>query len=178
MQHDNPYSAPAAPVDDAPQTRLPIRTAGRWRRWFNWLVDSFAMAVIWGLLAGASELTGVGGWWVWRDDLPFWMDYLLGIPVSLLYYTAMEGAFGVTLGKLCTGTCVVDEDGRRIGFGQALLRSLCREIPFNAFSLLMSDDRVIRGWHDSLARTYVVLRRPMAAQDMAQDTAPVASAQA
>lgn len=71
--------------------------------------------------------------------------------MSLLYYTVLEGVFGITLGKRCTGTCVVDGQGRRIGFRRAFLRSVCRQIPFDAFSFLTSDDRVIRGWHDSLA---------------------------
>ena len=70
--------------------------------------------------------------------------------------------FGITVGKLCTGTRVVDENGHAIGFRRALLRSLCRLIPFDAFSVLMSDDQTIRGWHDSLPRTYVVLRKAQA----------------
>jgi uncharacterized RDD family membrane protein YckC len=107
----------------------------------------------------------------WMDGLNRRQGHLLGIPMSLLYCTLMEGAFGVTVGKLCTGTRVVGEGGRRIGFR----RSLCREIPFNAFSALMSDDHLIRAWHDSLTRTYVVLRR---APSVAEPSEPVATTEA
>lgn len=161
---DNPYRAPQARVasDDTP---VPIRAAGRWRRFFNYLVDAAALSLIWALVYLTGGFFGMEEALAWMDGLNRWQDYLLAIPVSLLYYSLMEGAFGVTVGKLCTGTCVVGEDGRRIGFRRALLRSLCREIPFNAFSVLMSDDHLIRAWHDSLTRTYVVLRRVPAVAD-------------
>src|SRR4030095_15624424 len=95
------------------------------------------LALIWMLVYLTGPFLGMEEALAWMDGLNRWQDYLLGIPMSLLYYSLMEGVFGVTVGKLCTGTCVVDEGGRRIGFPRALLRSLCREIPFNAFSVLM-----------------------------------------
>lgn len=77
----------------------------------------------------------------------------IGLGVLVGYYTVMEGVFGVTIGKLITRTKVVTEDGSKPGFGMALGRSLCRMIPFEAFSFL---GRESRGWHDSITKSYVV----------------------
>jgi len=51
------------------------------------------------------------------------------------------------------GTIVVDERGNKISFGKAALRSLCRIIPFEAFSFLGEEGR---GWHDTITNTYVI----------------------
>lgn len=174
MHDHNPYSAPHARVE-SDDTPFPIRAAGRWRRFFNYLIDAATLILIWALVYLIGPFFGMEEALAWMDALNQWQSHLLGIPMSLLYYTLMEGTFGVTVGKLCTGTCVADEGGRRIGFRRALLRSLCREIPFNAFSMLMSDDHLIRAWHDSLARTYVVLRR---ASSVAHPGEPVAATEA
>ena len=79
--------------------------------------------------------------------------------VCIVYYAAFEAMFGVSVGKLVTGTRVVDASGRAPTAVQALVRSLCRFIPFEALSLAFSEDDRARGWHDSLARTFVVRRR-------------------
>jgi uncharacterized RDD family membrane protein YckC len=73
-----------------------------------------------------------------------------------IYYILMEGIFGRTLGKLITGTVVVDGFGNKPSFGKIIGRSFARLIPFEAFSFLGSTGR---GWHDSLTDTYVVKSR-------------------
>lgn len=55
--------------------------------------------------------------------------------------------------NLLLKTKVINEAGEAPDFKEALLRSLCRLIPFDAFSFLGSDGR---GWHDSITNTYVV----------------------
>lgn len=65
----------------------------------------------------------------------------------------MEGLYGASIGKLATGTRVVNAQGGR----PALRQIVARWIPFEPFSVLFSNDR--RGWHDSLAKTWVV-RKP------------------
>jgi len=103
-------------------------------------------------------LTGNEAAIAWLQNINRITDFLITWVLLVSYYTLMEGTFGFTLGKLITNTRVVDEYGRSPTFWKAFLRSLCRLIPFNAFSLLMSDDETRRGWHDSIPRAYVVNR--------------------
>lgn len=82
------------------------------------------------------------------DTLTQWMATIV---IGTAYYTLMEGATGGrTLGKLITGAIAVKEDGSRIGFKEALLRSLVRFVPFEPLSAFG------RPWHDSWTRTLVV----------------------
>jgi len=159
MDARNPYAAPQTAVGADGTHQLPIHHAGRWRRFFNWSIDKLA-------IIGAGAVVGVVIALVGSDDMVAyvqgmngWQEYFFGLPIYVAYYVLMEGLFGTTLGKLCTGTRVVDERGQPITFRHALLRSLCRLIPFDALSVLMSDDNAVRGWHDSIPGTHVVLRR-------------------
>ncbi len=86
-------------------------------------------------------------------------EYAFGILVMLLYYTPLEALFGCTLGKLVTGTRVVNERGGKPSWGQALGRSFARLIPFEALSVLVASEGQVRGWHDALPRTWVVRKR-------------------
>ncbi len=80
------------------------------------------------------------------------MDYVFGMIIGMIYYTLFEIITGRTLGKLITGTKVVDEEGNTPDATRILLRSLCRYIPFDAFSFLGDGP----GWHDTLSKTRVV----------------------
>jgi uncharacterized RDD family membrane protein YckC len=164
MQDDNPYAAPdAAIADQTPQERQPIEAAGRWRRFFNWAIDRtctsllvFAGMVAYALwLAAHDDEAGLAA----MEAMEFMTEWLIGISAMLLYYIAMEGLFGFTIGKLVTGTRVVDEQGGRPSFGRIVGRTFARLIPFEPFSILFCEDDKVRGWHDSLAGTWVVRRR-------------------
>lgn len=157
MDEQNPYSASTTAIDVAPQ-RLDIESTTKVRRFFNWLIDKVVFYLIW-IAIGAVSIT-IGGDPViaWFDNIHWSVDYALSYLTLIVYYTFMEGAFGFTIGKLITDTRVVDEYGRPPTFGRAFLRSLCRLIPFEGFSLLMSEDNDRRGWHDSMPRTYVIDR--------------------
>jgi uncharacterized RDD family membrane protein YckC len=73
----------------------------------------------------------------------------------ILYYTICEKAFnGYTLGKIITGTKAVRIDGLPLTFKDALLRSLSRIVPFEAFSGLGD-----KPWHDSWTKTTVIKTR-------------------
>jgi uncharacterized RDD family membrane protein YckC len=69
---------------------------------------------------------------------------------------ATESRFGRTLGKLITSTKVIAQDVVKPGFGRAMVRTLCRFIPFEPFSFFGAERR---GWHDSIAKTWVVKSR-------------------
>jgi uncharacterized RDD family membrane protein YckC len=48
---------------------------------------------------------------------------LLGL-AAIAYFPALEALFGQTVGKRLVGTCVVRDDGSRIGWGAAIIRRL------------------------------------------------------
>lgn len=154
---DNPYRASGAALERA-LPRLDIDSAPKVRRFFNWLIDRIVIMAIAVLLGIVVALTGNQAAIEWLENVDRITDILVTWLLLVSYYTLMEGLFGFTVGKLITNTRVVDEFGRAPTVRKALLRSLCRLIPFNAFSLLMSDDETRRGWHDSIPKTYVVNR--------------------
>ncbi len=84
----------------------------------------------------------------------FLLSYAVGIFNYLFYYTICEKAFkGYTLGKLISGTRAIREDGNELSFKDALLRSLCRLVPFEVFSGFATP------WHDSWTNTTVIQAR-------------------
>ena len=70
------------------------------------------------------------------------------------YYILLEFFLGKTLGKFLTKTRVVNEEGEKIDFRQAVIRFLCRWIPFEFLSLGLGVDA--KAWHDTLSKTHVI----------------------
>jgi len=67
-------------------------------------------------------------------------------------YTFSEGASrGRSVGKLVTRTKVVKEDESEISWKDALIRSLCQLVPFEAFSAFDGYP-----WHDRWSHTKVI----------------------
>lgn len=157
MDEHNPYSASTAAISDAPEL-LDIESTTKVRRFFNWLIDKILLYALWAVGGGVAIAIYGEPVEIWFEELHWSLDYALSYLTVVVYYTFMEGAFGFTIGKLITQTRVVDQYGRQPTFWRAFLRSLARIIPFEPFSLLMSDDENRRGWHDSLAKTYVIDR--------------------
>ncbi|MBL8257839.1 MAG: RDD family protein [Pseudoxanthomonas mexicana] len=160
---DNPYESPCSVVDDRAGETVVLMPATKLRRFVHWMIDRI---IVVGIIFLAMIVAGiVGGDEVldWAERMTWWQDQLIGAAVMIVYYTLMESTTGTTIGKLLARTRVVDESGRRISFNQALLRSLSRVVPFEAFSILFADDEDPRGWHDRWPRTRVVLRRRPAA---------------
>ena len=130
-------------------TEVPV-PASAGLRFANLLVDyavQFGIAFV--IAYGVVEVWGEAGYY-WLMSIP---DIVFGLGIAVTYYLVLEWAFGRTIGKLLTGTRAVTATGERLGFGKALGRTLCRFIPFEAFSFLGMQ---ARGWHDSIPNTYVV----------------------
>jgi uncharacterized RDD family membrane protein YckC len=129
-------------------------SASTGQRFVNWLIDSivfYILCLILGVVLGAvlvttgahlePESTG------WKFGL-----YVVAYSVYLLYYLAFEGlSKGRTVGKWCTRTRVVNEDGTEINARTAFLRSLSRLVPFEAFSGFGGYP-----WHDRWTKTRVI----------------------
>lgn len=153
----NPYASPASTLSlDDVQPSLEfgeaprVRPAGKGFRFANFIIDTIINTVI---FYGAAVVIAM----VWEQQgLEFLEDIrgtLLSFFLSFAYYAFFEATTSRTIGKMITGTKVVNEKGEQPALGQVLGRSLCRFIPFEAFSFL---GQTGRGWHDSLARTYVI----------------------
>lgn len=83
-----------------------------------------------------------------------WLARLIYLLFYGMYMGLIETIFkGRSLGKLITGTVAVYNDGSRISGQTALLRGLCRAVPFNAFSGL---GEFCNPWHDRWSKTFVV----------------------
>jgi uncharacterized RDD family membrane protein YckC len=76
-----------------------------------------------------------------------WYVYLF------LYYFIQEYFFNRTFAKALTGTQVITESGNKPGAVAVAIRTLCRAIPFNEFSIFFNNKRT---WHDSISKTVVV----------------------
>lgn len=88
--------------------------------------------------------------------VPFYTLYglLWFMGLWLLYYFITEIIFQRTIGKLITGTMVIDFDGNRPSFVKMLLRTFARVLPFG---LILFDERVLaKTLHDRISKTCVV----------------------
>jgi uncharacterized RDD family membrane protein YckC len=148
----NPYEAPQTEDSQAAAisgTRQPLASSGK--RLGNLVIDRIAAyGVGYGVgillarfLPLETQLLIVeNGIW----------DYVLSGVISLLYFFLMELYTGRTLGKLITGTKVLNSKHERASAAQLLGRSLMRFIPLEPLSILASSGL----WHDSASRTIVV----------------------
>lgn len=146
----NPYQAPEAPVYVATESRSRQLVSG-WRRLGTYLIDLICFYVVFFVIVLAAIFIFGDG--TWLDILDGIAGNFIGIGFYLLYYIGFESVFARTPGKFVLGTIVVDEKGNKPSIGQFVGRSFGRLIPFEAFSCFGSQTR---GWHDSLANTYVV----------------------
>lgn len=123
----------------------------------NYVIDYLIQIVLFFFVALAISIVGVitknNLLVFWVSTLTLFQQYFFGLIIMLLYYNFFEIVFGITIGKLITGTVVVDENGEKPTSQSILTRTLCRAIPFEALSFL---GVVSHGWHDTLSTTYVV----------------------
>lgn len=128
-------------------------------RFLNYILDLVAFVIIFFLFCIALGIfIGLIGETNWISEMGELGWNLIVFTLFILYYTLLEGFFGRSIGKFITGTILVDENGQKPSFGTVFKRSLCRLIPFDAFSFLGSDGR---GWHDTISDTYVVNKKAL-----------------
>ena len=154
MQDENPYQAPLEPSFVEPileADALPIASSNR--RFLNLILDNILFRVLVFTIGFVVAMAG-GVRFLPTEPLS---DVALSISLFLLYYALQEFFWGRTLAKFITGTKVVTADGTAPTMQQIIGRTLCRIIPFEAFSYL---GKFPVGWHDKLSGTRVVLTRP------------------
>jgi uncharacterized RDD family membrane protein YckC len=116
-------AALSAPIDAAAVARAYDRGELLLRRWGGTVIDLILLVVI---VFVPLVFTAVKG----LEALS-----LIGFIGVLAYYPFTEGLWGRTLGKLMTGTIVVDKDGRRANFTQVIIRTALRLVEVNPFFL-------------------------------------------
>jgi uncharacterized RDD family membrane protein YckC len=85
-----------------------------------------------------------------------WFGIILAYFNDIVYYTFCEKVFkGYTLGKLITGTRAIRTDGGELTLKNAFLRTVCRLVPFEPFSIWFGDGL----WHDRWTKTMVIKTR-------------------
>lgn len=131
--------------------------ATRSSRIVNLIIDFIVTTLInVGVAAGCNGLYaqyGIDGFQIGPATMENFRYTLLGLCVHIVYYGLFETLNMRTLGKYVTNTVVVNRDGSKPGTNRILLRTICRQIPFEAFSFL---GVFPIGWHDTLSKTLVV----------------------
>ena len=146
----NPYAAPTSVADETSLGAENFVRATQGQRVANYVVDWITSRFIDFGFTLLLDFTGILGPSYAIGNLE---AFFLTIGLILAYYITMEATCGRTLGKLVTGTKVVDQNGRSPTLRQVVIRSLTRLIPFEPFSFL---GKSAYGWHDSFSKTYVV----------------------
>jgi uncharacterized RDD family membrane protein YckC len=123
------------------------------KRFGNFVIDLIFRYVIIIILSFIAVVIDPEGFSLWLESVTTLEDIMYSLLLLIVYFIVTESIFQRTVGKLITGTMVVMGDGSKPSFGTIVLRTLCRLIPFEAFSFIGDD---AYGWHDSFSNTYVV----------------------
>ncbi|MEP0264323.1 RDD family protein [Dokdonia sp.] len=143
-------------VKEDAQKELAQKTVGKGVRLANYILDFLfiiVLNILFYMLIAVIILVTNSSVENFMGSISDFILYLISFLISFIYYTALEGFSGRTMAKFITRTKVVAENGEKVTFNAIVLRSLCRFIPFDAFSFLNDD---ARGWHDTMSKTRVI----------------------
>jgi len=153
---ENRFQPPASDVTEpAPAIITNYELAKRDQRATGFIIDAL---IAYPLMIVLKVLPGVLGIFVILDintnlyripNLAAWLVTLF------FYYLLCEGIWYKTIGKLITGTRVVQVTGETPTATQILIRTLVRFIPLEFITYLDGSKRP-SGWHDRWSRTRVV----------------------
>ena len=140
----------------ASKVDVAFKTASAGKRFVNYIIDLIVFMILAFVFGMASALVVLIIYPEAADTLEADFEkynLVFSLVLYLAYYTILESSSGRTIGKLITGTRVVDKHGKTPDFKAVFLRSLSRIVPFNAFSFLGTEPR---GWHDTWTDTWVI----------------------
>ncbi len=124
-------------------------SVGGWVRFANFIVDRIVHVGIVFVIAFFLAAANVD----FIYNLNKIEEILFEWSIYVVYYILFEYNFQTTLGKLITGTVVVDLEGNKPTLKAIVGRSFSRIVPFDAFSFLGAETL---GWHDTWSNTRVV----------------------
>ena len=154
-----------------------IQYAGFWVRFVAWIIDNIFLYIVNSVIIGIVIVSVYGtdssSKWlsslrssgtinnsqVWSFLGVIFLAYLVGMVVTIIYYTISIGKWGRTLGKAALKIKVVKPDGSRVSYWRALGRNLAYYL--NAFTfglsfLIIAFTKKKRGLHDYIADTIVI----------------------
>ena len=123
---------------------MKLKETSKKKRLINFLVDLLVIAILMEITFRIESMV--------ENEAP--IKALRVIIVFGGYYIPMEYLLGKTVGKYITKSKVVNRDGSKINLKTAIIRYLCRWIPFEFASLALGYDA--KAWHDTLSKTYVI----------------------
>lgn len=163
-------SAPAAeterrPTEPAPAAVQAVRRGGFFRRLFAFCLDALVIAVLASVMFLLSYigykvgLSGHGRAITWHNAVPlFFFVTWAAVFLATLYFVVFHGGEGKTIGKWLLGLRVVGPQQSAIGYGRAFFRwvvmVILAPLVLGFLWILWSSEK--RGWHDYLARTWVI----------------------
>lgn len=138
-----------APVQNAPE--VVIEKAGFVARAAAVVADSFIIYWIFFCVGYLGKQSGITQW--------------IDLIILLIYSVLAIGLYGKTIGKKAFGLKVVNYENGNPGFGKAILREvlgkLISSFIFDLGFLWVIWDKNRQGWHDKIAKTYVVQEKPL-----------------
>ena len=131
------------------------------KRFFNFIIDMIMLSVI--LLIGlviyiANTYTTPNETKDFTDRFltNSLLQFTITSCITLGYYNFFEIYTSRTIGKFCTNTIVVDENGNKANYEAIMIRSLIRIIPLYWISFIVFPTR---GLHDLVSKTFVVNKK-------------------
>ena len=131
------------------------------KRFFNYAIDviMLSMLLFIGLIIFIANTSPKAG----KDFMNYFLtnnmlQLTITAGITLLYYNFFEIFTSRTIGKFCTNTIVVDENGDNANYEAIMIRSLIRIIPLYWVSFFLFSKR---GLHDVASKTYVVNKREL-----------------
>jgi uncharacterized RDD family membrane protein YckC len=176
---DNPYSAPAAPMQHLPQTTAASLEdyAGFWKRVAAYILDvvvlwiptmliesAFGLSAAKEMLKQASQNAAGDPHAMLAAQVQFytamWPAFLAGFVLAWWYYALCESSpWQATVGKLALGIRVTDMQGRRLTLARALIRypaMLLSQIILCIGYIMVAFTQRKQGLHDLIAGTLVL----------------------
>lgn len=91
-------------------------------RFWAWLIDVLLIGTLWGMLRGAFG-TPAGFEYINLDIYGFSINFEAQGLLTFIYWTALEGYRGQSLGKMVMNLAVTGPKGEKIGFKDAAIES-------------------------------------------------------
>lgn len=126
------------------------------KRTTNWILDTIFyfifLFIVFSMALGIVINYYPPGFYYFQEMSPA-VYMLLATLIYVIYFTALETLSGKSIAKFITKTKVVTIDGAQPDFKAILIRSLCRLIPFEALTFIISESK---GVHDIWSKTMVI----------------------
>ena len=145
--------------------RPQIRWGGFWRRLLAFVLDAVVLSILASFMSALCligykvGLANHGRTFGWETAIPLismitWASFLL----TTVYFVMFHGMDGKTIGKRMLGLRVVGQNETMITYKRAFARwlALVGFAPFLLGFIWILLNREKRGWHDLIARTWVI----------------------